>query len=265
MEYRRQSPGRKTAIETPRAEYQQVAEAIRDAIAAGEWGPGEQIPPEPTLAARYGTTRATVNRALSILRTEGLIRPKQGRGTTVRPLPVLRRDAAARQLRAVREEGQARGAFDGELRNLGFTSRSDVDVHQVPAAADVAELLGLEEGAMVLARQRRMYADSEPVQMATSFIPLDIAGGTPIADMDPGPGGTYSRMGELGHAPAVFVETVQVRRPADNEARFLQMDLDQRVIAIRRTARTAAGRVVEVNEITLPAHQWELVYEWPAE
>ncbi|MGH3194112.1 MAG: hypothetical protein ACRDOL_43995, partial [Streptosporangiaceae bacterium] len=30
------------------------------------------------------------------------------------------------------------------------------------------------------------------------------------------------------------------------------------------TARTAAGRIVEVNQIILPAHQWELVYEWPA-
>jgi hypothetical protein len=43
------------------------------------------------------------------------------------------------------------------------------------------------------------------------------------------------------------------------------MDPDQRVVAIRRTARTSSGRIVEVNEITLPAHQWELVYEWPAE
>ena len=43
------------------------------------------------------------------------------------------------------------------------------------------------------------------------------------------------------------------------------MDPDQRVVAIQRTARTTSGRVVEVNEITLPAHQWELVYEWPAE
>ena len=40
------------------------------------------------------------------------------------------------------------------------------------------------------------------------------------------------------------------------------MDPDQRVVAIRRTARTTSGRIVEVNEITLPAHQWELVYEW---
>jgi DNA-binding GntR family transcriptional regulator len=53
--------------------------------------------------------------------------------------------------------------------------------------------------------------------------------------------------------------------PDDDETQFLHMDPDQRVVAIRRTARTTSGRIVEVNEITLPAHQWELVYEWPAQ
>ena len=52
------------AIDTPRPEYMQVADALRAAIEAGEWEPGALIPPEPELAARYGTTRATVNRAL---------------------------------------------------------------------------------------------------------------------------------------------------------------------------------------------------------
>lgn len=253
------------AIDTPRPEYMQVADAIRAAIEAGEWEPGALIPPEPELAARYGVTRATVNRALSILRTEGLVRPKQGRGTTVRELPVLHRDAVRRQQRDTREAAQARGAFEGELRALGYTSRSDVVVGEVPAPAEVAELLGVNEGSAVLARQRQMYASDLPVQMATSYIPLDIAAGTPIAETDPGPGGTYSRLADLGHGPAVFSETVQVRRPSDDEAQFLQMDLDQRVIAIRRTAQTAAGRIVEVNLITMPAHQWELTYEWPAE
>jgi GntR family transcriptional regulator len=253
------------AIETPRPEYIQVADAIRAAIEGGEWAPGEQIPPEPELAARYGTTRATVNRALSILRAEGLVRPRQGRGTTVRKLPVLHRDAAARQRRDIREEGGARGAFQGELSRLGYTARSEVTVGEVPAPAAVAEILGVGQGAIVLARRREMYADDEPVQLATSYIPFDIAAGTAIADTDPGPGGTYSRLAELGHVPVTFAETVQVRRPADAEARFLDLDLDQRVIAIRRTARTAAGRVIEVNEITVAAHQWELIYEWPAE
>ena len=253
------------AIDTPRPEYMQVADAIRAAIEAGEWEPGALIPPEPELAARYGTTRATVNRALSILRAEGLVRPRQGRGTTVRPLPVLRRDGAGRQRREAREEGQARGAFDAEIRRHGLTARTEAEVDQVPAPAEVAELLGVSEGDMVLARRRQMYADNEPVQMATSYLPLDITAGTPIAERDTGPGGIYSRLAELGHEPVAFAETVRVRRPGDDEARFLDMDLDQRVIAIRRTAATVAGRVVEVNEIAMPAHQWELVYEWPAE
>jgi GntR family transcriptional regulator len=252
-------------IETPRPEYMQVADAIRAAIEAGEWAPGSLIPAEPDLAARYGTTRATVNRALSVLRTEGLVRPKQGRGTTVRPLPVLRRDGAGRQRREAREEGRARGAFDAEMRRHGLTPETRTDVSRVPVSAGVAELLGVDEEATVLARRREMLADGEPVQMATSYLPLDIVEGTPITEQDPGPGGIYSRLAELGHDPVAFAETVRIRRPIGDEARFLDMDLDQRVITIRRTAADATGRVVEVNEIALPAHQWELVYEWPAE
>ena len=184
---------------------------------------------------------------------------------TVNELPVIRREAVARQRRETREAGQARGAFDGELRRLGLTARSDVELVQVPAPAAVAELLGVDEGTTVLARRRRMYANDTPVQMATSYLPLDIAAGTALASSDPGPGGTYSRLADLGHALATYAETARVRPPDDDETQFLHMDPDQRVVAIRRTARTTSGRTVEDNEITLPAHQWELVYEWPAE
>ena len=83
------------------------------------------------LAGRYGVTR-TVNRALSVLRTEGLVRPERGRGTTVNELPVIRREAVARQRRDIREAGQARGAFDGELRRLGLTPRSEVEWARSP-------------------------------------------------------------------------------------------------------------------------------------
>ena len=252
-------------IQRPRPEYLQVATALRDAITAREWPPGTLLPSEPELAARYSVTRATVNRALSVLRTEGLVRPERGRGTTVNELPVIRRQAVARQRRDVREAGHARGAFDGELRRLGLTPRSDVDVDQVPAPADVADLLGVEEGAPVLARRRRMYANDSPVQLSTSYLPLDIAAGTDLASTDPGPGGIYSRLADLGHAPHAYTETARVRPPDDDEAQFLHMDPDQRVVAIQRATRTVAGRIVEINQITLPAHQWELVYEWPAE
>jgi GntR family transcriptional regulator len=107
-----------------------------------------------------------------------------------------------------------------------------------------------------------MYANDIPVQLATSYLPLDIAGGTQLAEGDTGPGGTYSRLTDLGYAPAMFSETVRVRLADDAETRFLHLDVEQRVLAIRRLARTESGRVVEVNDIVLPAHQWELTYEW---
>jgi GntR family transcriptional regulator len=182
----------------------------------------------------------------------------------VSELPVIRREAAARQRRETREAGQARGAFDSEMRRLGLAARSDAEVVQVPAPAAIAGLLGVDEGTIVLARRRRMYADGIPVQMAASYLPLDIASGTALASTDPGPGGIYSRLADLGHAPDTYTETVRVRPPETGEAGFLRIDPGRPVVAIRRAARTASGRIVEVNEITLPAHRWELVYEWPA-
>jgi GntR family transcriptional regulator len=245
--------------------WREIAARLRHAVTGGRYGRGETLPTAGEFAAEFGVSEATVQRACDQLRSEGLIRPRSGRGTIVNPLPILRRDAIARQRRDVREAGQARGAFDAELRAAGFVPRTDVQVTEVTAPSEVAELLGTGYGDAVLARSRRMYADDEPVQMATSYLPLDITAGTPVAGSDPGPGGIYSRLADLGHEIAWFSETVRVRTPSDDEALFLHLDPDHRVLAIRRTATSSAGRAVEVNEIVLPAHQWELAYEWPAQ
>ncbi|MGI9006997.1 MAG: GntR family transcriptional regulator [Streptosporangiaceae bacterium] len=252
-------------IEPPRPQYRQLADLIRNAIEAGEYRPGSELPPEDQLAAEHGVSRATVNRAMLILRGEGVVRVVRGRGTVVRELPVLRRDGISRQRTEVRESGQSRGAFQGELARLGLAARSDVEVAEQGAPADIAGLLAIETGAEVVIRRRRMYAGDVPVQLATSYLPYALAAGTPLAEADPGPGGIYSRLGELGHAPAGFSESVRVRLPESDEAAFLVLDAEQRVLALRRIARTRAGEVVEVNDIVLPAHQWELHYEWQAD
>jgi GntR family transcriptional regulator len=250
-------------IETPRAQYRQLAELLRAAIERGDYAPGTLLDSETALAARYDVDRRTVNRAVLILRADGLVRVERGRGTIVRELPMLYRDAITRQ--RDREQGGARGAFGAEMERLGLTARSDVEIAEAPAPDDVAELLGIAAGATALTRRRRMYANDVPVQLATSWLPIDIAGGTQLAEKDTGVGGLYSRLADLGHAPALFREVVRVQIPDDDQARALRLDTEQRVFMIRRTARDAAGRVVEVNDITLPAHQWELASEWSAE
>jgi GntR family transcriptional regulator len=63
--------------------HNQVAGEIRRAIAAGEASPGERLPPAKDLAAVLGVNTNTVLRALRILRNEGLLDFRRGRGVTV--------------------------------------------------------------------------------------------------------------------------------------------------------------------------------------
>jgi len=63
--------------------HEQVAAAIRRAIADGEAGPGDRLPPARDLAAVLGVNANTVLRALRTLREEGLLEFRRGRGVTV--------------------------------------------------------------------------------------------------------------------------------------------------------------------------------------
>jgi GntR family transcriptional regulator len=68
---------------SPVALHEQVAAAIRRAIADGEAGPGERLPPARDLAAVLGVNANTVLRGLRTLRDEGLLEFRRGRGVMV--------------------------------------------------------------------------------------------------------------------------------------------------------------------------------------
>src|SRR5579862_629698 len=67
--------------------HDQVAGAIRRAIAEGEAAPGERLPPARDLAAVLGVNTNTVLRALRLLREEGTLEFRRGRGITVAGSP----------------------------------------------------------------------------------------------------------------------------------------------------------------------------------
>jgi GntR family transcriptional regulator len=70
-------------LSSPVPLHEQVAAAIRRAIADGEAGPGDRLPPAKDLAAVLGVNANTVFRALRTLRDEGLLEFRRGRGVTV--------------------------------------------------------------------------------------------------------------------------------------------------------------------------------------
>jgi len=251
--------------------YRGIADVLRQRIdEQGEgYRPGDLLPSEPALGREFGFNRSTVKRATAMLRADGLITPTRGGRYRINPLPRLTRDAAARFRR--REEHQARGAFEAELNDAGLLYVPDDSVVELTAVKDdVAELFGIPPGSQVMTRSRKMSArkpgedETYPVQLAVSWIPADLAEGTPISQMDSGVGGTYSRLAERGHGPARFSETVEVRRPSQDEIAFLGIDEEQRVYCIRRIAYEASGRAVEVTDTVTPIRQYRLLFTWDA-
>ena len=93
--------------------HEQVAAELRRAIAEGEAGPGERLPPARDLAAVLGVNTNTVLRALRTLRDEGLLEFRRGRGITVAGTP--ERGAVVARARDLVRFARARGYRVDEL------------------------------------------------------------------------------------------------------------------------------------------------------
>jgi GntR family transcriptional regulator len=81
------SPIRPLDPASPVTLHEQAAAQIRRAIAEGQASPGERLPPAGDLAAVLGGNRNTVLRALRLLREEGVVEFRRGRGITVTAAP----------------------------------------------------------------------------------------------------------------------------------------------------------------------------------
>jgi DNA-binding GntR family transcriptional regulator len=71
----------------PRAPYHEIAADLREQIKSGSLAPGTRLESLRGLARRYSVAGNTVQSALRVLRSEGLVETIQGRGTFVAPIP----------------------------------------------------------------------------------------------------------------------------------------------------------------------------------
>jgi GntR family transcriptional regulator len=246
-----------------RAPYRQIADQLRAAMDRGDLAAGDKLPSEAELMRHYDVARMTVRQAVQELRTEGRVVAEQGRGVFVRlPAPV-RRLASDRFARRHRDAGQA--AFLAEAEKAGVTpSVDEIEVGRGQAPALIRERLKLDDAAQVVIRSRRYLASGQPIEMAVSYIPADLAEGTRIVEHDSGPGGIYARLEESGHTLDRFTEEVTARMPTADERRRLRLSPGTPVLTVLRTAYDTEGRAVEACDTVKAAPAYVLEYDFPA-
>ena len=96
--------------------HDQVAAALRRAIAEGQAKPGERLPPAKDLAAVTDVNTNTVLRALRTLRDEGLLEFRRGRGITIAGAPD--RAAVVEQAKTLVSLARTHGYHTDELIDI---------------------------------------------------------------------------------------------------------------------------------------------------
>ena len=243
--------------------YRQVADKLKSEIAAGQPEPGKQLPGAEALAERFETSTATAREALKLLEREGIVEVRRSVGAFVRDRKPILRDANARLSKEQWGSGKAIWQVDlGDHYPVPETTVSADDADSAPSVPQfVRDVIGAER---YLIRDRRYSVDGVPVQTATSFFDASLVAGSQIERRDSGPGGVYARLAELGHEPVAYLEQVRSRLPMDDEAKRLKITADKPVTEIVRQAKTADGRVVEVNVMLLVGDAYVLQYAFPS-
>jgi GntR family transcriptional regulator len=243
--------------------YRIIASDLRAAIARGEYPADSRLPGENDLMRRYQVARMTARQALAQLVNEGLAVARKGSGVYVRGFrPVLRSGVGRLSARGW-GSGRSIWAADASSRDLIV---DQVEVRRAEPADRIRLLLDLPDdpGCRVVARSRRYVLDGKPVLLSVSYLPAELAAGTMIEYKDVGPGGVYARLRELGYAPARFREDLRSRMPEPEESDRLQLPPGTPVVDIVRTAYTADGQIVEVNEMTADASSYVFRYDFDA-
>ncbi|OCN05623.1 transcriptional regulator [Erysipelotrichaceae bacterium MTC7] len=128
-----------------------------------EYAEGSIIPKEVELAKAYGVSRPTVRQAIQNLVAQGYLTRKKRLGTIVTKRKIDQEFATVIE------------SFDSEMKRKGLLPTTTViSFKQDVATEEVAQHLHLEEGDAVCKLIRLRYAESKPIVLVTTYIPMEL-------------------------------------------------------------------------------------------
>ncbi|MBM9505463.1 GntR family transcriptional regulator [Actinacidiphila acididurans] len=241
-------------IQRPGALYRQVAAAIRDAIATGEYPPGTLLPSETQLIERYGVSRPTVRNAVAALRTEGLIDVVHGKGSYVRgaPTPALTIE------RTVSHDNGGTFTLDG---GAGWQQPEKPHAYRTTTTMATGPLLGLEEGEALFGVDRLLIDPTTGTRaLHQTLIPFATAEGTELADHpDTEPAAIYALFTEAGHT-LHWTETVRARMPLPDERTTLHLHDATPLLETTRVTHGSGDQPLILETLRTSADRTQLTY-----
>ncbi|GAA0964369.1 UTRA domain-containing protein [Acrocarpospora macrocephala] len=220
------------------------------------------MPSESEIITRYGTTKATVRETVNILRTEGRIVSRPGKGIFVRKFKRYDRHGSKRHLRSHRPAGtsptQAETAQQDIRRELQL-----LGVATVPAPAEIAELLDVPTGTLLVRRRHLITLDGDPAQTANSYFIAEQVQGTRIARHEAIPGGVHAELASVLGRPLTEAREVFVARmPTPQETETLNLLPGTPVVELSRTIY-AGEHAVEATSFLFDAGWHRFTYDVP--
>lgn len=138
--------------------YKLVHNSLKKAIQEGKYSVSEFLPTEPELEKIFMVSRTTVRKAMELLKEEGLVEIKQGRGTIVLD---YRTKQDMNKVTSVTESLRRRG-YDVRTKSMY------IDI--IPASEELGNELGIKHGTRVVRIQRIQLADGKPVAIMKNYI-----------------------------------------------------------------------------------------------
>jgi GntR family phosphonate transport system transcriptional regulator len=228
--------------------WRQIEQELEADIRARQFGPGDRLPTEAELSARFAVNRHTVRRAMLSLQERGVVRVEQGRGAFVQENIVDyrlgRRTRFSENILSLRREPS------GEL----------LRVARLAADKTMAQMLALRAGEPVLLLETLKSADGRPINFGSHHFPFRRFNG--LAEAFKAEGSITAALRRFGVSDYTRkVTRVTARMPEEHEAQLLAQPRNRPVLITESVNVDESGQPIEYGLARFAADRVQFVFE----
>jgi GntR family transcriptional regulator len=227
--------------------YYQLEEQIKKMIETAELKPGDSLPSEREFSEKHQISRMTVRQAINNLVQNGMLFRMQGKGTFVAE-------------RKIEKALHGLTSFSEDMIGRGLTPSSQLlDFKLIPANAQIAEQLRINEFDSVYETNRIRLADLVPMALEATYIPANLVWGLSEEVMNQS---FYQFIKEnlllsIDHA----TQTIEASIASSKEAEYLQIPKGSPVLLIQRTTMLEDGTPIETVRTVYRADRYKFMID----